>query len=1143
MNPGAGAFDRPAVYGPVDGDPGGPLNKLLYDGEWGWYGGGANDGVFQVAVAPNNNVMVTVIVGDVYAARDTTDIFVGNPTVGFTRLNTTPGALGTTIGPNGVPYLTYSGMFNPGTSNVLQVRASAHAGGSSTFWTISGVDVRPEGLIAPLTLTRVLGTGQAGPLQANPLVADGLAVDYYRGIGAAPNAVLTVEPQYGTPVDADGNASNGLTPDAYAKVAGFQIVAAADGSFDFGVRRPTGSGPSYISVRDATGAGATGLVGPNAGGGASATPNPYVLPGSLQQTLTLPTGRRIDFGPAATPVAADLDPANPNYIGFGGQSYISTAANALGWLGTPAQTFDRGVGSSALQRDGVFNPTESPGDYLLDLPTGTYSVTVLLGDPGFTHDQMFVQQVDSATGTTVLATGATGLTVPAGQSTPVTFTVTTDANAGGTGRVRLRFGTASAVQNAFWAVQALEVRPTQGALTITSQTPGARPADGTTTTYNITGATPGALITISTTFGSVATADGATTYTGSQVVATNPAGTATFTITSPTSASTLNGTITASETTGLKVGTFAQQYTGVVPASPPPAAAVYQGFDFGTATSPLAFATRVTGGDLYTPSRGNGWAAGVGDYDRAPGSFPTPAGVNSDLYRDGAWGTYSPGTFQVSVPNGTYDVRVYVGDPYGTWPNEVVTASGGAASKSATSDQLVSRYGYVTLYGVSVTSGVLSVSIGSATLYVWTAAGVEVATAGNLPTPLVAPSSPPVVTLSAPRRLDFDSGSPTAAGFTSASTALYAPTTTGYGWQQPVNAADRGTAGFPVGFTAPALYRDFAWGQGTAVFQVAVPTYPAAATYDARVYVGDTYSNWGGITLTIEGGSPVAVDTAANPFWSYRLLGGKDVNGDGVLTITVNGPIWVVNGIDVAPAGSLPASAGPAASPQLAAGGAVAGGTAAVLSADQLAPVAAEAVRRWEAAGATPAQLAALRGVRFAVADLGSTGRLGETSLGGNLVTLDDDGAGRGWFVDATPGDDAEFGGAVASTERAGGVAGYDLLTVVMHEMGHTIGLDSLDAGIVPHDLMTPTLGTGTRRVPAAAAWAADAPVNLWVDAAPVEAAVADAAAPVITPKDGAAALAPPTTTAAALPTADLVTAATPAWPDVELGLGGVKVG
>src|SRR5205823_6653339 len=88
--------------------------------------------------------------------------------------------------------------------------------------------------------------------------------------------------------------------------------------------------------------------------------------------------------------------------------------------------------------------------------------------------------------------------------------------------------------------------------------------------------------------------------------------------------------------------------------------------------------------------------------------------------------------------------------------------------------------------------------------------------------------------------------------------------------------------------------------------------------------------------------------------------------------------------------------------PQLAAEGSVPGGSAPVLTAAELAPVAAEAIRRWEAVGLDRAQVAALERTRFRIGDLGPTGALGLTSIGGSLVRLDDDGAGRGWFVDPT---------------------------------------------------------------------------------------------------------------------------------------------
>lgn len=156
-------------------------------------------------------------------------------------------------------------------------------------------------------------------------------------------------------------------------------------------------------------------------------------------------------------------------------------------------------------------------------------------------------------------------------------------------------------------------------------------------------------------------------------------------------------------------------------------------------------------------------------------------------------------------------------------------------------------------------------------------------------------------------------------------------------------------------------------------------------------------------------------------------------------------------------------------SPQVAAEGSVPAGAVPLLSEGDLAPIAAEAVLRWQAAGLHPSQLAALSATRFLIRDLGATGLLGMTPVGGSVVTLDDDGAGRGWYVDTTPADNTEFSLVVGPTESrtSGGRATgkYDLLTVVLHELGHTLGFDDLDSTTDPHDLMSTTLATGTRRL------------------------------------------------------------------------------
>ncbi len=41
-----------------------------------------------------------------------------------------------------------------------------------------------------------------------------------------------------------------------------------------------------------------------------------------------------------------------------------------------------------------------------------------------------------------------------------------------------------------------------------------------------------------------------------------------------------------------------------------------------------------------------------------------------------------------------------------------------------------------------------------------------------------------------------------------------------------------------------------------------------------------------------------------------------------------------------------------------------------------------------------------------------------------------------------------------------------DLLTVIMHEMGHFLGYQDLDPQVSPYDLMSSSLAAGVRRLP-----------------------------------------------------------------------------
>jgi hypothetical protein len=136
-------------------------------------------------------------------------------------------------------------------------------------------------------------------------------------------------------------------------------------------------------------------------------------------------------------------------------------------------------------------------------------------------------------------------------------------------------------------------------------------------------------------------------------------------------------------------------------------------------------------------------------------------------------------------------------------------------------------------------------------------------------------------------------------------------------------------------------------------------------------------------------------------------------------------------------------------------------------------------------------------------------------------ITLDDDGNGVGWFIDGTPEDGNGVGWFIDGTpednsEFRAGSGGdyftanpdsaaygkYDLLTTILHEMGHTLGIISgysefdrrvkgnkfvtasgteitltpdgshLDSTLYPYDLMNTTLKTGVRKLPSAMDWA-----------------------------------------------------------------------
>jgi hypothetical protein len=152
-----------------------------------------------------------------------------------------------------------------------------------------------------------------------------------------------------------------------------------------------------------------------------------------------------------------------------------------------------------------------------------------------------------------------------------------------------------------------------------------------------------------------------------------------------------------------------------------------------------------------------------------------------------------------------------------------------------------------------------------------------------------------------------------------------------------------------------------------------------------------------------------------------------------------------------------------AGSPLQLAGTVLPGQTAVALAAADLVPIVSAAVARMEQQGLDPAQAAALAQTQFIVRDLGQ-GLLGLAE--GGIVLIDDDAAGLGWYIDPTPFTDEEFQTADLSATAAEALGRVDLLTVVLHELGHILGLDDLPSGTQPGQLMADSLAPSTRRLP-----------------------------------------------------------------------------
>ena len=121
-----------------------------------------------------------------------------------------------------------------------------------------------------------------------------------------------------------------------------------------------------------------------------------------------------------------------------------------------------------------------------------------------------------------------------------------------------------------------------------------------------------------------------------------------------------------------------------------------------------------------------------------------------------------------------------------------------------------------------------------------------------------------------------------------------------------------------------------------------------------------------------------------------------------------------------------------------------------------LTPLVWQAIAAWESAGLDAARVATLQSVWFEIADLPGS-YLGWATP--DRIVVDIDAAGYGWYVDG----DSSSGSPLSALDSR---FSMDLLTAVMHEMGHVLGLaDQNDKD----ELMGGVLQPGTSHLPTTA--------------------------------------------------------------------------
>jgi fibronectin type 3 domain-containing protein len=538
---------------------------------------------------------------------------------------------------------------------------------------------------------------------------------------------------------------------------------------------------------------------------------------------------------SGAPLQYHFAPATAPAVSGYTQATEKTSYNAVlgyGWLsGSDVQSFDRGVGTNLTR---AFCYTTTSATFAVDLPNGTYTVTLQMGDTVYAHQGMGVffqgTQVDNlsnaagqvlsksyvvnvtngqldlglqALGGTNTAAVIEGMEIVAGTPPPPTqYDFGTAASPVASGYAAVTEGTTYSAASGYGWLSGGVASADRGVgsdltrdfnYTTTQATFAVDLANGTyTVTLQLGDTGPyahqgmgiffqGAQVdNLSSAAGQVLSKSYVVTVTNGQLDLGLQA---------------LGGTNTAAVIEGMEI----------VAGTPPPPTQ----YDFGTAASAVASGyTAVNETTTYSAASGYGWlSGGVASADR---------GVGTSLTRDFNYTTTSA-TFAVDLANGTYTVTLRLGDTVYAHQGMGIFFQGAQVDNVANIAGQILTNSYV----VTVTNGQLDLGL-QALGGTNTAAVIE---------------GMEIVTGSPPAQFDFGTASsPATAGYAAVTEATAYNAATHFGWLSGsgVASADRGVG--------TSLTSDFNYTTTSATFAVDL----ANGTYNVTLQMGDmSYAHQG----------------------------------------------------------------------------------------------------------------------------------------------------------------------------------------------------------------------------------------------------------------------------------------------------------